>query len=163
MTEPFRSPRHQREILLADWQDGELLAAHHMRTTLAFADAFVTPGGVDAGIDVVATGAAAQVKHYGGKAVGAPEVQMVRGAAHAIEHVLFYSLSGYTSPAIAAGTSANVALFRYTIYGDVAPTNRLAESLVKASEAARQALTRPDPEYDSIAEGVAAWWRGLRR
>ena len=75
MSELFRPSRHTRQILLADWRDGEELAQWHMRTVLGFIKVAATPAGTDSGIDVWAWGAAAQVKHYTDRPVGAPEVQ----------------------------------------------------------------------------------------
>lgn len=54
-------------------QDGELNAALRMRE-LGFADAQVTVGGADGGIDIHSSAASAQVKWRGG-VVGRPEVQ----------------------------------------------------------------------------------------
>lgn len=78
---PFRSPRHTRAIVVADWHDAEELARWHMREVLGFADTELTPRGADGGIDVVSSHALAQVKHYT-TPVGSPEVQQHAGAAH---------------------------------------------------------------------------------
>lgn len=123
---------------MSDWRDGEQLAQWHMRTRLGFADALVTPPGVDAGIDVVATGAAAQVKHYADKPVGAPEVQQARGAAYSVESLLFYALSGYTDTALKAAANSGVCLFKYTIYGDVTAVNVEAKRLLAIAQNARE-------------------------
>lgn len=91
------------------WRDAEERAARHMRQ-LGFADAKLTGSGTDGGIDVVATDAIAQVKHYA-KPVGIAEVQRMRGAAIGDVNVLFYSSSGYTSSAIDFAERAGMALF----------------------------------------------------
>lgn len=151
MTDAFRSSRHARPITVSDWRDGEDLAQWHMTTHLGFLDAVVTPGGVDAGIDVIATSAAAQVKHYTDKLVGAPEIQQARGAAFSVQSVLFYALSGYTPVAVSAATNAHVALFTYSVYGDVEPANELAIDLI-ASSPHHQGATGEAPQTpDSVA------------
>jgi hypothetical protein len=74
---------------------------------------------------------AAQVKHYTAP-IGAPEIQQLRGAAHGIDTVAFYTLTGYTPAALAFAESAEVALFTYNVYGGVFPVNDLARELVLA-------------------------------
>lgn len=107
----------------------EELAAGHMRS-IGFADAKRTPEGVDGGIDVVASSAVAQVKSWD-TAVGAPEIQRLRGAAHNIDHALFYSRSGYTVAARDAAAGSRVALFGFTALNEILPENSVAEELLK--------------------------------
>jgi hypothetical protein len=104
----------------------------HMRS-LGFLDAVVTAAGPDGGVDVVATGALAQVKHFNATPVGAPAVRQLRGAAHAGEWAIFYAASGYSTSAIAFASDATVALFSYDARGLVTPVNTHAASLVHAS------------------------------
>lgn len=131
----FRSSRHTREVKVADWRDAEELACWHMVHALGISDARVTAQGVDGGLDVTSERAVAQVKHHGG-AVGAPDVQQLRGAAHGVPHALFYSLSGFTPAARVAADGSYVALFTYTVYGDVSPLNRHADDIAGAAGAA---------------------------
>jgi len=91
------------------WQDAEVLAAMHMRE-LGFDDARTTGPGVDAGLDVIASGAVAQVKHLTAP-VGAPDIQRFRGASYSHRRALFYSSSGYTAAAISAADRSEIALF----------------------------------------------------
>jgi len=143
MTEPFRSSRHDRPILVADWKDAEELAAWHMRTVLGITGTALTGSGTDAGLDVTGDGAAAQVKHYQG-AVGSPDVQRLRGAAHG-QTALFYALHGYTRAGVEAADATGLALFSYTVYGDVEPRNAAARSLVATSTGA---AVEPEPELE---------------
>src|SRR5690606_34906785 len=76
-------------------------AAAHMRA-LGYEDARATKRGADGGIDVMASGAVAQVKMHM-KPVGAPDLQRLYGARGVHHHrkMLFYSLSGYSDKAVA--------------------------------------------------------------
>lgn len=111
------------------WQAAEELAAGHMRS-LGFLDAQLTRSGSDGGIDVVATGAAAQVKFLS-RPVGSPDVQRLRGAAFKIDNLLFYSSSGYSPAAIIAADDIGIALFSYTVEGDLVSVNECAEALTQ--------------------------------
>lgn len=62
---------------VTSWQEAELLAAAHM-VDLGFSGATVTPGGADAGLDVIAHDAAAQVKYHEGP-TGRPDIQRLIG------------------------------------------------------------------------------------
>lgn len=110
------------------WQMAEELAAEHMRT-IGFPDARRTPAGTDGGIDVVAATAVAQVK-YQAAPVGAPVVQQLRGAAHGMDHALFYSSGGFTQAARKAAAASDVALFSFTTDNEVLPENARAAALV---------------------------------
>jgi hypothetical protein len=115
------------------WELAESLATAHMRA-LGFLDARTTAAGADKGIDVISTGAAAQVKALKSP-VGAPDVQKLKGSAHLIENQLFYSLSGYTDQAVKFADSASVALFKFDILNNVEPVNSVAVALESSSEA----------------------------
>lgn len=105
----------------------EELAVAHMRH-LGFADARRTAAGADGGLDVLATGAVAQVKHHA-QPVGAPDVQRLRGAGHGATHAVFYSRSGYTAAAFAFAQVSNVALFAFTSTNVITAVNDHAERL----------------------------------
>lgn len=106
------------------WAMAEELAAAHMRH-LGFADARRTPSGADGGIDVLATGAVAQVKHHA-QPVGAPDVQRLRGAAHGVRRPIFYARNGFTSQAIAFASRAEIALFSFDGHNIVTAVNEHA-------------------------------------
>lgn len=147
----FRSPRHAQEIVVADWQDAELLAEWHMRHVLHLVDVARTGAGVDGGVDVVAAGAAAQVKHYVGAQtpVGAPDLQRLYGAA--LGRVgLFYSATGWTEHAREYAAVAKLALFTFDIYGNVAPSNARAAGLVE------EGVRRSQPAPGDLLERARA-------
>lgn len=134
--------RHQRSITASSsqpsritpltWRDAELMAAQHMRQ-IGYPDAHDTGLGSDAGIDVKAAGAVAQVKMTK-KPVGRPDVQRLAGAAGhgTAKHLLFYSWRGYTSKALEWADSQGILLFQFDLTGLVWPVNY----------AAREALSR---------------------
>ncbi|MFI2422906.1 restriction endonuclease [Streptomyces sp. NPDC018955] len=115
------------------WRDAELMAAQHMRQ-IGYLDAHDTGMGSDAGIDVEAAGAVAQVKMMK-RPVSRPDVQRLAGAAGqgAAKALLFYSWQGYTSKALEWADSQGMLLFEFDLAGNVWPVNR----------AAREALRRP--------------------
>jgi hypothetical protein len=80
-----------------DFAAYERAAARWMRTH-GFPDAHVTMPGIDAGLDVIAKGAAAQVKAWS-KPVGRPELQRLKGAALYGDKLFFFSRGGFTSAA----------------------------------------------------------------
>lgn len=112
-------------IVVSTWQEAEYLAAGHMQT-LGFNDAAVTPAGADQGLDVVATGGAAQVKHFADSPIGAPVVQKLMGAAQGKRYQLFYALSGFSAAATKFAEKEKVALFTYDIFGAVQPVSSTA-------------------------------------
>lgn len=120
-------PLEEAGTAVSSWQQAEALAAWHMRK-LGFDDAKMTPSGPDGGLDVRATDAVAQVKHYA-TPIGGPAIQQLRGAAHGQGAALFYSLSGYTKAAVEYANSAAVALFTYDESGVVQPFNHAAQIL----------------------------------
>ena len=109
------------------WQMAEVLAQEHMRR-LGFADAMTTGAGADGGIDVSATGAIAQVKHYAA-AVGIAEVQRLRGTAHDGREPIFYASNGYSESARTFAENADMALFEMNESFEVFPFTRRASAL----------------------------------
>ncbi|MFC5007280.1 restriction endonuclease [Dactylosporangium cerinum] len=93
------------------WQSAEQAALQFMHT-IGFTDAVTTSAGADGGLDVVATGAAAQVKALA-TPVGRPDLQRLRGASFNVATALFFSLNGYTPAAVAYATEARIALFTF--------------------------------------------------
>ena len=121
------APDERAGPAVSSWQQAEALAAWHMQK-LGFDDAKMTPPGADGGLDVRATDAVAQVKHYA-TPIGAPVIQQLRGAAHGQCAALFYSMSGYTKAAVEYANDAAVALFTYNESGVVQPFNHAAQIL----------------------------------
>lgn len=121
------APDQRAGPAITSWQQAEALAAWHMQK-LGFDDAEMTPPGADGGLDVRATDAVAQVKHYA-TPIGAPVIQQLRGAAHGQGAALFYSMSGYTKAAVEYANNAAVALFTYNESGVVQPFNHAAQIL----------------------------------
>lgn len=141
-----------------NWREGELLAAEHMRL-LGFSDAVATPVGADKGIDVVSDGAVAQVKHFSSSPVGSPDVQRLRGAGHAADHVLFYSLSGFTSSAVEVADVSGVVLFQYSAEYVVEPRNGLAERLLSRGNVPVR-LGRSTAERQKFFDSFAEYGQG---
>ncbi len=111
-------------------QDAELNAAQRMRE-LGFADAQVTAGGADGGIDVHSSTALAQVKWRGGMA-GRPELQALFGARGSdfSKQLLFFAASDYSQHAVEYAEHYRIALFVYDPTGTLAPKNRHAALLL---------------------------------
>jgi len=133
--------------------------------SLGFTDAAVTASGPDGGIDVVATGGIAQIKHYS-TPVGSPVVQQLRGTAYGSDWALVYALSGFTRSALATSKVMQVALFVYTTGGEVSPASPHAESLVRGgfvplnraptSSAGRQFVKDIERYGQAVIDDVAA-------
>jgi hypothetical protein len=145
----FRSSRHGgREVLVADWRDAEELAVWHLGTTLALRAVRTTGAGADGGVDVEAPGLAAQVKFWA-QPVGAPELQQLVGAALG-RVTVFYSLQGYTQQALRYAEAAQVALFEFSVYGDVVPVNEFAHLAVRSRASVGN-------DYEAAASAEAAY------
>lgn len=143
----FRSSRHGREVRLSDWRDAEELAAWHMVHEFALDEVRLTAAGVDGGVDVEGRGTVAQVKHLA-VPVGAPDVQRVHGAALG-RVALFYALGGYTQQAREYADAAHIALYSFSIYGDVEAENSHAQRLVDQRPArARELADRAQAARD---------------
>ncbi|RXZ71873.1 restriction endonuclease [Agromyces albus] len=142
------------------WEMAEELAVVHMRE-IGFLDARRTPGGADRGIDVIATGAAAQVKHMSSP-VGGPDIQRVRGAAFTTSQVLFYSSSGYTAAALRAAEITDVALFAFTVANHVTEMNDLARR-TRGHTLATQALATIYGAWRALSLRQRSWVWAVRR
>lgn len=143
-------------MLVFSWQMAEELAAAHMRQ-LGFEQVRRMPDGVDGGIDVSALNAAGQAKHHAAP-VGGPDIQRLRGAAPATEHLLFYSSSGYTPAAFKAAELANVCLFRYTTANVVEAENDLARRLQSRAVQDESASVMTDFLLSWIRAAVYSRW-----
>ena len=123
---PIRSPR-----------DAESAACAAMRFW-GYADAALTPIGPDEGVDVQSSAAIAQVKAQL-VPTGIAEVQQLLGAATAAgKSALFFSLAGYTEPALRWASSANIALFEFDLSGRPSPLNGAASATSVPASPARQ-------------------------
>ncbi|MEU6553602.1 restriction endonuclease [Streptomyces sp. NPDC046915] len=119
--------------LIRDARDAELAAVDWMRY-LGFTDAVATPVGADEGIDVLAEHAVAQVKKEGSP-TSRPTVQQLHGVAAAKQRsALFFSMAGYTPPAIAWASQQGIALFQYDLQGTPQPVNPPALHLLEAAD-----------------------------
>ncbi|WP_298944564.1 restriction endonuclease [uncultured Microbacterium sp.] len=134
------------------WRMAEELAAAYMRE-IGFADAATTRASVDGGLDVIASKAAAQVKHQSAP-VGAPAVQQLKGAGWRYTHLLFFSSSGFTALAQAAANDGGIALFAFDELNSVSPLNAVAERLPEL-------LRVLDVEADCRARDEGAWIRSM--
>lgn len=112
----------------SDWMQAEQLAAAAVQQ-FGFADARVTPPGADGGLDVIARGAAAQVK-YTSTPVGRPTLQQLQGAAGG-RSAIFFSRSGYARTAVAFADQVDMALFTITLPTRVTAVNDAAVRLVQ--------------------------------
>ena len=96
-----------------------------------FADAAITGGSADAGIDVQSRRAIAQVK-WQGAVTSRPDVQRLYGARGAVDNreMLFFSASGYSSHAVEYADECEIALFIYDPVGEVYAVNAIAEDYI---------------------------------
>lgn len=136
------------------WQDAELLAAAHM-ADLGFSGATVTPGGADAGLDVVAQDAAAQVKYHEGS-TGRPDIQRLIGAAHGFRTRIFYA-SSYTTAAILEADRLGVALFQFTPEGLVVAINDAARGIAPRSPVPDQRTAFGALTFESRQNRAIRW------
>jgi len=153
---PAAAVHRPTERLIRDARDAELAAVDWMRY-LGFTDAAATPVGADGGIDVLAERAVAQVKKEGSRTTR-PTVQQLHGVAIAKQRAaLFFSMAGYTPPAIAWATQQDVALFQYDLQGTPQPVNPPALRLLDAAdEQANRAADTPAAVPADTTEGTAA-------
>ncbi len=136
----WRSARrvlHRRTGDEPPWRAAERQAALYLQSVGA-TEVTVTRNGADGGIDVFATGIAAQVKHAQ-RPVGRPVVQQIVGAS-APERLVpcVFSSSGYTAPAIRAAAETGTALFVFDPVQLAIPLTVSATTLVDALRSAGQ-------------------------
>ncbi|NYI44951.1 hypothetical protein BJ993_002031 [Nocardioides aromaticivorans] len=139
---------------VTSWQEAELLAAAHM-VDLGFSGATVTPGGADAGLDVIAHDAAAQVKYHEGP-TGRPDIQRLIGAAHGLRSRIFYA-SSYTTAAILEADRLGVALFQFTPEGLVVAINDAARGLAPGAPAPDQRTAFGALTFESRQNRAIRW------
>jgi hypothetical protein len=137
---------------ISTWQEAELNARDWMRFW-GYTDAKVTVSGADAGIDVKATGALAQVK-FEASQVGRPQLQKLVGArARTDAQLFFFSGAGYSQQAIDYANHMHIALFHYSLDGRMSPLNSTAEHLTKRRAKGPGQSETPAPEPGSGAMG----------
>ena len=125
-------------------QAAEVLAQGWMRA-LGFSDACVTRPARDGGVAVRSINAVAQVGRLATAPVGAPEVQLLRGAGYRHPHVLFYSWTGYTREAVDFAETHGVALF--TVRDGVPYAESQASMELVAARTARPVRRRLSQAY----------------
>ena len=120
--------------------DAELMAASRLRE-LGFHDARVTPVGADGGIDVLATGALAQVKMES-TLIGRPAIQQLVGAAgrNSEDELIFFSATNFTNHAIAYSDYNVISLFTYDVLGELTPVNGVAQALLESRQSSAPTL-----------------------
>lgn len=124
------------------WQHAEYAAGAYMRKW-GFADATLTGGSSDSGVDVASSIAVAQVK-WEKAPVGRPKLQALYGAraGESDKLLLFFSRSGYTAPAVEYATTNGIALFQLGIDGQAHALNPLARRLARPVAALPRGVER---------------------
>ncbi len=147
---------------VTDHRTAEKAMERAMARYLGLKDARCTGAGSDEGIDIVARGAIAQVKHHQNK-VPRSDIQRLVGArrnSHQYHdcRLLFFAFGGdpYSRPAVQYGDTAEVALFSYNASGEIFPINAAASKIrirdehlaarAHAAWQAREASKGEDPE-----------------
>lgn len=121
-----------------------MLARDWMRF-LGFADAQLTAGGPDGGLDVTSTGAVAQVK-FKANQVGTPDLQRLFGARGSATHrrMLFFTGTSYSVKALAYAAEHSIGLFIYDLAGGLTAANPAATALLADARRARDAAAPSD-------------------
>ncbi|MGY1826242.1 restriction endonuclease [Blastococcus sp. SYSU DS0541] len=137
-------------------ENAEALAAKWMRD-LGFVDADVTPPGSDGGIDVVSSGAVAQVKFSSGQ-IARPVLQSLVGAAayaHPNAWLFFFAWKGYSSQALEFAEQADIALFQYELDGRVEPVSTAAHEICRAARDIDETTTEAQEEAPRTGERLS--------
>lgn len=128
-------------MLIRGWREAERVAAEWMKL-MGYSDSHADArAGADGGVDVESSHAVAQVKHRSSRS-GLPDVQRHFGVA--VSHgktPIFFSLSGYSKPALKFGADEGMALFSYTRAGALRPESPFADRLFAAAMQAIDART----------------------
>jgi hypothetical protein len=114
---------------IENWEDAESFAVKYMRW-LGFADARKTRAGSDEGKDVESSKAVAQVKDMG-TGVSRPMLQQLFGVAAAEEKLPVFFARSYAKTAKEWGQKHGMALFQFSIRGDVKAVSTKAEQILK--------------------------------
>ncbi|MBU5422166.1 restriction endonuclease [Cellulomonas hominis] len=129
MTDSAPVPR-----FITSWQEAEDLAAEAMRRW-GFRDAERTGAGPDSGIDVRAFGAVAQVK-YRAAHLGRPDLQRLVGASADQDQRFAFCASGFTPGAARYAEERGIALFLYSVTGEVEPQGASATRVLAEQDRA---------------------------
>jgi hypothetical protein len=114
---------------IENWEDAENFAVKYMRW-LGFADAKKTRAGSDEGKDVESSRAVAQVKDMG-TGVSRPMLQQLFGVAAAEKKTPVFFARSYAKTAKEWGQQHGMALFQFSIRGDVKAVSTKAEQILK--------------------------------
>ena len=117
----MKPPPMLHDVTVTDidsWQAAEAFAATYIRAG-GHPDARTTGSGADAGVDIKGARVLAQVKHHRAP-VGRPDLQRLFGArGRGVEELYFFSLNGYSPPAIQYAKQHGIGLLSYTVQRDV--------------------------------------------
>lgn len=118
---------------ISSWQTAEENAAEWMRAW-GYQSVALTVAGADAGVDVHAVGAIAQVK-FEASQVGRPALQKLVGARGRDTDLvmLFFSGAGYSRPAVDYGNELGIGLFHYNLTGQMSALNERGRVLAERS------------------------------
>lgn len=119
------------------WEDAEMMAAAHL-THIGFGGVTRTPGTGDAGLDVIGSGVAAQVK-FQQKPTGRPALQSLAGAASGVPTRVFYAKS-YASTSLVEADRLGLALFQYNDDGAVVAANSIARGIAPTQRTATRTV-----------------------
>jgi hypothetical protein len=114
---------------IENWEDAENFAVKYMRW-LGFTDAKKTRAGSDEGKDVESSKAVAQVKDMG-TGVSRPMLQQLFGVAAAEKKTPVFFARSYAKTAKEWGQQHGMALFQFSIRGDVKAVSTKAEQILK--------------------------------
>jgi hypothetical protein len=117
------------KMAIENWEDAENFAVKYMRW-LGFADARKTRAGSDEGKDVESSRAVAQVKDMG-TGVSRPMLQQLFGVAAAEKKIPVFFARSYAKTAKEWGQKHGMALFQFSIRGDVKAVSTKAEQILK--------------------------------
>jgi hypothetical protein len=117
------------KMAIENWEDAEVFAVKYMRW-LGFADAQKTGSGSDEGKDVDSSKAVAQVKDMG-TGVSRPMLQQLFGVAAAEKKIPVFFARTYAKTAKEWGQKHGMALFQFSIRGDVKAVSTKAEQILK--------------------------------
>ena len=114
---------------IENWSDAELFAEKYMKW-LGFADAKRTGAGADEGKDVDSRNAIAQVKDMGTGA-SRPMLQQLNGVAAAERKIPIFFARSYATTAKEWGEKHGIALFQFTLRGEVKAISKKAKELLE--------------------------------
>ena len=118
-------------MAIENWSDAELFAEKYMKW-LGFADAKRTGAGADEGKDVDSRKAIAQVKDMGTGA-SRPMLQQLNGVAAAERKIPIFFARSYATTAKEWGEKHGIALFQFSLRGEVKAISRKARELKEGS------------------------------